>query len=134
MSKIVSAYIDNKNLLEDAFTDDTGIFGNFYAAKDHEQNGKRHLIGHMAPRDENGFELEDGIVDAKWFFGSNTVEINVIAVSPCEDFNMVRDQIVEYYKQQFSSWECDDNPDLRVKCSESTTVDLTVHFFFEVDD
>lgn len=133
MSKIISAYIDNKNLMEDAFDDDTSIFGNLYAARDHEFNGKRHLIGHMAPQDEYGYDLEDALVDAKWFFGSNTVEINVIAVSPCDDFDMVRGQIVEYYKQQFSSWVCDDNQGLRVKFSESTSVDLTVHFFYEVD-
>ena len=133
MKNFIPAPIDNKNLMEDAFTDDVEIFGDFYAAPDNYKRGVRHMIGLMAPKDEDGFALEDGIVDASWEFGSYGVDIKVIAVSPCEDFGMVAGQIIEYYKQKFKSWECEDNPGLVVEFKEEEENTLEVSFFYDLD-
>lgn len=113
------ANIDNKNLMEDPFEDE--VFGDFYAAPDHRKNGVRHLVGIVG----------EAYVDASWIFGSHQVLIKVIAVNPFEDFDEVRSDVFNLYKKIFSSWQCEDNPDLVVEFSNSGK-NLVVNFFFDV--
>jgi hypothetical protein len=123
---LVPAPIDNKNLMEDAFEDDNEIFGYFYAAKDHRKNGVRHLIDIYKSPDSEGF------VDVKWKYGGNTITITLIAVPPSEDFEYVKERIFDYFKKQFKSWECEDNPGLAVRF-DSEDDSLFVHFYFDLD-
>ena len=127
----VTAPIDNKNLMEDAFED--GVFRDFYAAYDHRDRGERHLIGHKAVRDEEfGTVCEQGIMNVRWKFGDNAVRITLLAVPGGEDWESVRESIFKEYREEFKSWECEDNPDLVVEFYELRDT-LTVIFYFECE-
>lgn len=117
--KLIPAPIDNKNLLEDPFED--GVFCDFYACCNHRQKGLRHLMGIK----------DEAFVEVCWHFASNQIEILVVAVNPCEDFEETRKKIFEEYKNEFSSWQCEDNPGLVVEFSSEETNRLFVNFYFE---
>lgn len=122
---LIPAPIDNKNLMEDPFEDE--VFGNFYAAPEHRSGAtRRHLVGSCKTEDY------DAIVDVKWFFGSHSIDIQVIAVSPSEDYETVRDDVFDHYEKIFKSWECDANRDLRVMFKRLLGI-LTVSFYFETE-
>ena len=125
--------IDNKNLMEDPFEDDVFCDG-FLAARDHRKNGARHLIGEVAIHDEEFPKCVNyfGYVDVTWFYGGNTVTIKVIGVAANEDFDETRDEIFEYYKKLFKSWECEENENLVVRFG-SENDSLYVHFYWRVD-
>lgn len=132
---LIPAPIDNKNLMEDAFEDDNAIFGNFYDARGHRENGKRHMVGLVQVRDEQFPSCinAEGYVEASWNYGGNTVTIKIIgACTNIEDFDETRDIIFEYYKKQFKSWECEDNPGLEVRFG-SEDDSLFAHFYFDID-
>ena len=120
--RIIPAPIDNKNLLEDPFEDE--VFGDFYACCNHRKDGLRHLIGMK----------DEAFVEVCWRFGSNQIEILVVAVNPCEDFEETSKEIYEEYKKEFSSWQCEDNPGLVVKFSGEKERRLFVSFFFKDED
>ena len=123
----IAAPIDNKNLMEDPFEDE--VFGDFYAASDHRKGGKRHLIGHKTVI-EDGIECEDGIVDASWSYGDNSVTITLLAVPGTEDWEDTRRRIFDDYRKEFKAWECPENPGLVVEFYE--LIDrLNVIFYFE---
>ena len=84
--RLIPAPIDNKNLLEDPFEDE--VFGNFYACCNHRKNGLRHLIGIK----------DEAFVEVCWRFGSNQIEILVVAVNPCEDFEETSKEILSCEK------------------------------------
>lgn len=129
---LIPAPIDNKNLMEDAFEDDNEIFGNFYAAKDHRKNNVRHLLCWAHCIDYYNSPDAEGVIDVKWNFGGNTVVITLIAVPPSEDFEYVKEQIFDYFKKQFQSWECEDNPGLTIRFG-SENDSLYVHFYYDLD-
>lgn len=120
--KLIPAPIDNKNLLEDPFED--GVFRDFYACCNHRKKGLRHLLGIKG----------EAFVEVCWHFASNQIEILVVAVNPCEDFEETSKEIYEEYKKEFSSWQCEDNPGLVVKFSGEEMKRLFVSFYFEVED
>ena len=131
---LMACPIDNKNLMEDPFEDE--VFGDFLAARDHRENGVRHLIGLTEVHDEEFPKCVNysAYTDASWFYGGNIVTIKVIAVEPTEDFDETRDGIFEYYKKLFKSWECEDNPNLVVGFrSDSENDSLWVIFYWSVD-
>ena len=99
---LIPALIDNKNLMEDAFEDDNEIFGNFYAAKDHRKNNVRHLLCWAHCIDYYNSPDAEGVIDVKWNFGGNIVVITLIAVPPSEDFEYVKEQIFDYFKNNSS--------------------------------
>ena len=127
--KIIPAPIDNKNLMEDPFEDE--VFADLYAAEDHRERGVRHLIGLCTPKDENGFPLEDGIVDVRWAYGGNTVTIRLIAVNPCNGFEVTQEEVFRHYKEIFKSWECEENQGLVVSFDSGRNV-LYVHFNYDL--
>lgn len=121
--KLIPAPIDNKNLLEDPFEDE--VFRDFYAACNHrKKNGLRHLIGMK----------DEAFVEVCWTYGTNQIEILVIAVNPCEDFEETSKEIYESYKNEFSAWQNENNPGLVVKFSGEETKRLFVSFYYEVED
>ena len=124
MEKIY-APIDNKNLMEDPFEDE--VFRDFYWAPDHRTGTKRrHLIGSVKT------DSYDAVVDAKWSYGSNSVDIQVIAIQPAEDIEDVRDEVFDHYEQVFKAWQCEDNPGLVVETKRVLGI-LTVSFYFECE-
>ena len=132
--KLIPAPIDNKNLMEDAFEDD--VFKDFYASVQHrnpyEHSGMvRHLIGNVRMDNEDWYF--DSIVDAYWIYGTNKVEIKVIATSPTEDFQEMCRNTLDYYADLFKKWENPDNENLRVQFRRQCN-SLFVEFFFEVEE
>jgi hypothetical protein len=125
----IKAPIDNKNLLEDPFTDE--VFGEFDAAHDHYSGGVRHLIGRKTVI-EDGVECESGLVDVRWKWGDNCVTITLLAVPKSEDWEYIRRCIFDAYKQEFKAWECEDNPDLVVEFYELLDK-LNVIFYFKCE-
>ncbi len=127
---LIPAPIDNKNLMEDPFEDSEELFGNFSAARDHREHGKRHLIGVCDVYDEDFPKCVNasGYVDASWRYGGNSVTIKLLAVSPCEDFDEQRDEIFNYYKKLFKSWECEENQGLVIRFGQECDT-LYVHFY-----
>ena len=125
--------IDNKNLMEDPFTEEVFCDG-FMAARDHYKNGLRHLIGKVVIYDDECPNLVNscGYVDVLWHFGGNTVMIKVIAVDAGEDFDVTRDEIFNHYEQLFKSWECESNPNLVVRVGSENDA-LYVHFYWGAD-
>lgn len=126
----IAAPIDNKNLMSDPFEND--VFGDFYAAYDHRVGRSRHLIGHKTVKDENGIDCESGLVDVQWKWGDNCVRITLLAIPGTEDWDMTRKYIFNDYRDTFKSWECEENPDLKVEFYELKNT-LTVIFYFECE-
>lgn len=120
---LVEAPIDNKNLMEDSFEDD--IFVDFYAAEDHRKNGNRHLIGYKK-------EWSDCYLDVYWKYGWNFIQITVLAIPGTEDFDSVRNEVFEAVRKEFSAWECEDNPGLRVRL-DVFKYTISVYFFFDTE-
>lgn len=125
----IAAPIDNKNLLEDPFTDE--VFGEFYAAHDHYSGGVRHLIGRKTVI-EDGVECESGLVDVRWKWGDNCVTITLLAVPMSEDWEYIRGYIFDAYKQEFKAWECPDDDGLVVEFYELGDM-LNVIFYFKCE-
>lgn len=123
------APIDDKNLMEDPFTED--VFGNFYMAPDHMTWMRRHLIGLLKVK-ENEEYVGDAYVDVKWMWGGNAVDIQVIAISRTEDYKYLRDLVFDHYEKVFKEWQCEDNPDLVVETKRVLDI-LTVSFYFDVE-
>lgn len=124
MEKIY-APIDNKNLMEDGFEDE--VFRDFYWAPDHRAGSKRrHLIGSVKT------ENYDAMVDVKWSFGGHSVDIQVIAIQPTEDKDLVEQEVFDHYEQVFKAWQCEDNEGLVVETKRVLGI-LTVSFYFECD-
>lgn len=122
--ELIPAPIDNKNLMEDAFEDD--VFEDFYAAPDHRRDRNRHLVGTKG----------EAYVDVSWEYGSHAIQIKVIAVNPIEDFKETSKNVLDDYKKEFSSWQCEGNPGLVVKFNESeySSINcLVVEFFFQTE-
>lgn len=133
---LIACPIDNKNLVEDAFEDVPEIFGNFYEGNGHREGGKRHLVGFVKIKDKEYPKCTnaEGYVDAKWHYGSNKVFIEILATNIFIDtFEEQKRYIFDYYKEQFKSWENEDNIGLRVKFSESGAV-LTASFYTDMSD
>lgn len=130
---LMACPIDNKNLMEDPFEDEV-FCDDFLAARDHRNNGMRHLIGKVKVYDEEFPKCVNycGYVDVCWHYGGNTVIIKVIGVAANEDFDETRDEIFEYYKNLFKSWECEENENLVVRFG-SENDSLFVHFYWSVD-
>ncbi len=130
---LIPAPIDNKNLCEDPFEDDVFCDG-FMAAKNHRKNGVRHLIGQCDVHDEEFPKCVNywGFVDVSWIYGGHTVRIDLIAVSPQEDWEETRDAIFEHYKNIFSKWMNEDNKNLVVRFG-SENDSLFVHFYWSED-
>lgn len=129
---LIPAPIDNKNLMEDPFEDE--VFCDFLAARDHRNDGMRHLIGLTEVHDEEFPKCVNysGYTDISWHYGGNTVVIKVIAVAISEDFDKTRDEIFEYYKKLFKSWECEENRNLVVRFGSENDL-LFVHFYWKED-
>lgn len=128
--------IDNKNIMEDALEDSSELFEGFMAAKDHRKNGDRHLVGCTEVYDEEFPNCVDytAYTDVKWEYAGHMVTIKVLAISACEDFEEVRDEIFKHYKEIFSSWMNEDNGNLVVKFEENKYLDtLYVSFFYDLD-
>ena len=125
----IAAPIDNKNLLEDPFTDE--VFGEFDAAHDHYSGGVRHLIGCKTVI-EDGVECESGLVDVRWKYGDNCVTITLLAVPRTEDWEYTRRYIFDAYRKEFKAWECEDNPGLVVEFYELGDM-LNVIFYFKCE-
>lgn len=123
----IAAPIDNKNLLEDPFTDE--VFGEFDAAHDHYSGGVRHLIGRKAVI-EDGVECESGLVDVRWKYGDNCVTITLLAVPKSEDWEYIRGYIFDAYRKEFKAWECPENEGLVVEFYELLDK-LNVIFYFK---
>lgn len=121
------APIDDKNLMEDPFTED--VFGNFYMAPDHMTWMRRHLIGLLKVK-ENEEYVGDAYVDVKWMWGGNAVDIQVIAST--EDYKYIRDLVFDHYEKVFKEWQCEDNRDLVVETKRVLDI-LTVSFYFDVE-
>lgn len=120
--ELIEAPIDNKNLMEDAFEDD--VFVDFYCAKDHRTDGKRHLIGYKK-------EWADCWLDVYWEYGWNTVTITVLAIPGTEDFDEVSQEVYDGVRKTFSEWEGDDSHiHVRFFLSGNT---ISVHFFFDME-
>lgn len=124
---LIPAPFDNKNLMEDALTDN--VFENFYQAVDHYKNGRCHLIGHL--RIFAGGIYIDGLVDVSWKRGTNVIIIKLLASPSCDDTTM-RDDCYNFYEKIFKEWECDENEGLVVKTSRMFD-NLYVKFYFEVE-
>lgn len=123
--KKIYAPIDNKNLMEDGFEDE--VFRDFYWAPDHRTGSKRrHLIGIVKT------ENYDAMVDVKWSFGGNSVDIQVVGLQPTEDKDLVEQEVFDYYEQVFKAWECEDNEGLLVRTKRVLGI-LTVSFYFECE-
>lgn len=120
--EFIDAPIDNKNLMEDPFEDE--IFGDFYYAKDHLKNGKRHLIGYKK-------EWADCLLDVYWEYGWNTVRITVLAVPGYDDFEYVCHEVYDGVRKTFSEWEGDDSH-IHVDFLLSGNT-IYVHFFFDME-
>jgi len=131
---LIECPIDNKNLMEDPFEDSEELFGNFFVGRNHRVGSERHFVGVVEVYDEEFPKCvnSSGIVDASWNYGSNTVTIHLLAVSPCEDFDTQRDEIFEHYKKIFKSWECEENPGLVVRFG-SENDKLYVHFYYDTE-
>lgn len=121
------APIDDKNLMEDPFTED--VFGNFYMAPDHMTWMRRHLIGLLKVK-ENEEYVGDAYVDVKWMWGGNAVDIQVIAST--EDYKYIRDLVFDHYEKVFKEWQCEENRDLVVETKRVLDI-LTVSFYFDVE-
>lgn len=130
---LIPAPIDNKNLCEDPFEDDVFCDG-FMAAKNHRKSGVRHLIGQCNVYDEEFPKCVNywGFVDVSWIYGGHTVRIDLIAVSPQEDWDETRDAVFEHYKKIFSKWMNEDNENLVVRFG-SENDSLYVHFYWKED-
>ena len=129
--KLISAPIDNKNLMEDSFED---MFDNFYKAPYHYEGGFRHMIGYVRAQ-EGSCVYAEGYAEVEWWYGANTIKIHVIAVPQQENFDEMTEGILNYYKNIFSSWQCEENPGLVVRFSEyKGDGELFVNFYFEVED
>lgn len=126
----IKAPIDNKNLLEDPFEDE--MFDSFYQAPDHRQGSRRHMIGFVQVRDDYNCVIEEGYVDARWFFGDNSVDITVVATPAVEDYVPARDAIFDYYEKEFKKWECEENEGLRVEFKRVLSI-LTVSFWYDCE-
>lgn len=124
------ATIDNKNLMEDAFTHD--VFQGFFMAPDHMTWMRRHMIGHEKVKDENGDAVGDAYVDVKWTYGGNSVDIQVIATPDTDDYAYLRDLVFDHYEKVFKEWQCEDNRDLVVETKRVLDI-LTVSFYFDVE-
>lgn len=132
----IPAPIDNKNLVEDAFEDANEIFGNFYEGKGHREKGLRHLVGFVQVFDKEYPQCvnTEGYVRAKWSFGDNKVEIEILANNPSmEDYEDTKKDICDYYKKQFKSWENEQNVGLRVEFLDYES-GMYVSFFYDMDD
>lgn len=126
----ICAPIDNKNIMEDAFEDE--VFEGFYFAPDHGMRSVRHLVGFLDLSNQRDFVAE-AHVDVKWSYGGNAICIKVIAYNPSmADYEETRDEVFEYYKEIFSSWECEDNDNLRVRITEEEDT-LVVRLYFECE-
>lgn len=131
--KLMECPIDNKNLMEDPFEDE--VFGDFLAARDHRESGVRHLIGFVQVKDEEfpSCTNAEGYVDVSWYYGSNSITIKVLGANTnIEAFDETRDEIFEYYKKLFKSWECEENENLVVRFG-SENDSLFVHFYWSED-
>lgn len=124
MKKLIPAPIDNKNLLEDAFEDNE--FQGFYVGNGNSQV-RRHLIGTVET------ENYKAIVSASWRYGDFRIAIEMVGIQPSEEYDLVRDEVFDYYDKAFKTLQCDDNPDLVVKTDKKHDI-LTVSFYFEVDE
>ena len=129
--KLIPCPIDNKNLTEDAFED--GVFKNFYAAKDHRKNKTRHLLCWTHGEDYYNSPDAEGVVEVFWRYADYRIAIRMIAVPPTEDFDTTKEAVFDYLKKTFKSWECSDNPGLKIQFKQ---VDDTLHvsFFYEVEE
>ena len=125
----IAAPIDNKNLMEDPFTDE--VFGEFDAAHDHYSGGVRHLIGRKTVI-EDGVECENGLVDVRWKWGDSCVTITLLAVPKSEDWEYIRRCIFDAYRKEFKAWERPENEGLVVEFYELGDK-LNVIFYFEVE-
>lgn len=127
----ISAPIDNKNLMEDGFTDD--VFRDFYHATDHYKNHVRHLVGtiNLADYDKELIGME-AYVDVKWNFGNSHITITLLAYNPCENLHDVKQAVFDHYRNVFKEWECDENEGLVVDFYQLNDK-LNVIFYYEVE-
>ena len=117
----IPAPIDNKNIMEDAIDDE--VFRGFYLGN---EGGfrRRHMIGTVDT------ESYSAIVEAKWKFGENSIDIKLVGTKPGDEPDDVRREVFELYEHMFKAWQCEDNPSLIVETSQALGT-LTIWFYFE---
>ena len=71
-------------------------------------------------------------VDVTWTYGASHITIKVIGVAASEDFEETKNEVLEHYKKVFKTWECEDNPDLKVEFYQLNN-QLNVIFYFECE-
>lgn len=116
----IPANIDNKNIMEDAL--DEEVFKGFYIGNEG-GSCRRHVIGNVDT------ENYSAIVEAKWNFGENTIDIQLVGTKPGDEPDEVRREVFEHYERTFKAWECEDNPALIVETSQVLGI-LTIWFYF----
>ena len=108
-----------REIIEDFLYDN--IFSQFDFAKDHNYNGKRHLIG-MVTTEEDGASC---IVDVKWRLNSNEIEMTILAVQPTEDFDYVSDCVYGQFDRKIKDAL---HESVGAKCSQCNGV-MRIRFY-----